>query len=693
MKMKFKKLLAGILSAVMLTSSFSVFATDDNTDTLYHSGTKSEIPIEVITENSDDILIPELTPEPDNTDDETSLEATPEPDNKLESEETTAPDLSVWDIPEPEIQLFASTTTVASGKCGANLNWKLDSAGTLTISGTGKMYDYSDTYNADITTAPWGKYANKFKQLVLNKGITSIGHSAFQGCSGLTGELIIPDSVTSIECSAFYGCSGFDGNLIIPDSVTSIASSAFQGCSGFDGNLIIPDSVTSINGCAFYGCSGLTGKLIIPDSVTSIGGYTFHNCMGLTGNLIIPDSVTTIGNGAFSNCRGLTGNLIIPDSVTSIGSSAFSGCSNITDMYIPRIEDSVRTDGYPNRVHWKYDLSKCTATIKDYTCTGTAIVPTEADITVTSPNGKTLYYGTDYVITDANNNIAVGTATAHIEPPEDSISILSQDVPFNIVGIDLSGATVTFPENITYQGEPCKPEPTVVVNGKTLIKDNDYSISYSNNNGESTGKAVINGIGNYLGSVKTEFEIKPYKPDSGYGYVDISKNIVEATIDGTFVFNGTAHTPKPRLVYHFTNPTTGITIDYDMVEGTDYEIVSHTNNVNAGTATITIAGIGTFENERDIDFTITPCKLSETIIADIPSYEYCKKDICPDPEVKIGDIVLTKDVDYILEYENNRNRGTAAVIIKGKGNLSGTATKNFEITPRDGTKFTIIIWL
>ena len=80
------------------------------------------------------------------------------------------------------------------------------------------------------------------------KIVKAIMHSAFRGCSGLTGSLTIPDSVTTIEGGAFSKCSGFTGSLTIPDSVTTIGENAFDGCSGFTGSLTIPDSVTTIGG-------------------------------------------------------------------------------------------------------------------------------------------------------------------------------------------------------------------------------------------------------------------------------------------------------------------------------------------------------------------------------------------------------------------------------------------------------------
>ena len=186
-----------------------------------------------------------------------------------------------------------------SGSCGENVTWTLTADGTLTISGTGAMTDY--TYDS---RSPWYSCRTYIKRVVMQQGVTSIGDHAFWDCSGLT-------SVT------------------IPDGVTSIGDYAFAYCVSLT-SATIPEGVTSIGGSAFSGCSGLT-SVTIPSSVTSIGWSAFENCTALTF-MTIPESVTYISEEVFSNCIRLA-RVTIPKSVTEISSKAFYYCDSLTDVY------------------------------------------------------------------------------------------------------------------------------------------------------------------------------------------------------------------------------------------------------------------------------------------------------------------------------------------------------------------------
>ena len=289
-----------------------------------------------------------------------------------------------------------------SGKCGENVTWIYEN-GTLTISGTGDMWDY-----IRMNEAPWYEYHDTIKTAVIQAGVTSIGNWAFWDCNNLV-YIDIPSSISSIGERSFYKCYSLT-TVKISGAVENIATDAFYYCSklsridvdvnnacysSINGNLYnknkttliqyatgkndrsfeVPNNVTSIDDQAFCGCSELI-NVIIPDSVASIGYWSFRDCSGLTSinvdennkkycsydgvlfnknmttliqyppakansEYVIPDSVMCIEDSAFFECTELT-SITIPNSVTSIGDYAFYGCTGLTSVTIP---DSVTSIG------------------------------------------------------------------------------------------------------------------------------------------------------------------------------------------------------------------------------------------------------------------------------------------------------------------------------------------------------------
>ncbi len=244
--------------------------------------------------------------------------------------------------------------------CGDNVNWILDN-GTLTISGTGAMTDYS--YGA----TPWYSKREEIQTVIIKNGVTTIGNSAFGGCSNLTS-ITIPTGVTSIGEMAFHSCSNLT-SVVIPTGVTSIGERAFYNCSSL-ASVDISASVTSIGEDAFYGCGfNKEGSFRIPCGVFAdipttnydvkvIDLYHTNGCShesGFMWGFVESGSFLNIyGEGTFSGLgndgespedTSITssvgdklddGILKIGYKVTSIDADAFAGCNEeITEVTAP----------------------------------------------------------------------------------------------------------------------------------------------------------------------------------------------------------------------------------------------------------------------------------------------------------------------------------------------------------------------
>ncbi|RGI22341.1 hypothetical protein DXC28_11780 [Ruminococcus sp. OM08-9BH] len=217
------------------------------------------------------------------------------------------------------------SAVIDSGEDG-NITWRLTEDGTLYISGQGDMLDYGDS-DENEPEAPW-KYKT-IKKVNIERGVTSIGNRAFEGCSSLKS-IEIPDGVTSIGSCTFVECSNLE-SIKIPAGVRGIGSSTFIRCSSLQ-TIEIPNTVTSIGQCTFEECSSLE-SIKIPAEVSWIGEWAFYKCSSLQ-TIEIPDNVTSISQSTFEDCSSLE-SIEIPDGVTSIEEHAFAGCSSLKNIKIP----------------------------------------------------------------------------------------------------------------------------------------------------------------------------------------------------------------------------------------------------------------------------------------------------------------------------------------------------------------------
>lgn len=254
----------------------------------------------------------------------------------------------------------ALSEALGSGSIDGGLSWSLSRSGALTISGSGKMPDFSSVANA----APWDEQKDKIQSAVIESGVQSISGGAFSGCTALE-KVSISETVTQIDLNAFGGCTSLaafevaegnkafssDGGVLfsadkellrcpvgksadytVPSGTVAIAGGAFKDCAKLE-SLVIPDSVISIGESAFENCAALK-RITLPKNITKLEASCFSGCAALA-EIALPDNVKTLGEKVFSGCAALK-SVKIPAEVTVIPTEAFSGCSSLESITIPK---------------------------------------------------------------------------------------------------------------------------------------------------------------------------------------------------------------------------------------------------------------------------------------------------------------------------------------------------------------------
>lgn len=167
-------------------------------------------------------------------------------------------------------------------KCGENATWEINSAGILTITGTGEMYLFD--WSGFKPGTPWADFA--VRSVIISHGITNIGDHAFDSCTFLR-HVQIPKSVTEICDDAFADCEKLT-EIAIPEGVTCIGSSAFTGCVNLQ-SVALPSTIEYIGAGAFWNCHQLK-DVIIPFS-TYIHPDAFPGRVNIiNGTAMIPEA-------------------------------------------------------------------------------------------------------------------------------------------------------------------------------------------------------------------------------------------------------------------------------------------------------------------------------------------------------------------------------------------------------------------
>ncbi len=188
--------------------------------------------------------------------------------------------LSICIITSFTLSLNFNAFAEASGSCGASLSWSLDGNGTLTVSGSGRMYDYYDN-----SLAPWYSERESIKSVVMSSGIPNIGSRAFKDCVNITD--VSWGTIDTIGDHAFMGCTSLK-HAFLPDGCTWIWSNAFENCTSLQSAYIpgVSSYSNTVPDECFKGCTALS-VLGLGTGISALGTSCIAGCP-LTG--IITDN-------------------------------------------------------------------------------------------------------------------------------------------------------------------------------------------------------------------------------------------------------------------------------------------------------------------------------------------------------------------------------------------------------------------
>ena len=221
----------------------------------------------------------------------------------------------------------------------------------------------------------------------------------------------------------------------------------------------------------------------------------------------------------------------------------------------------------------------------------------------------------------------------------------------------------------------------------TLQRGVHYDVDYVNNKGIGTATVIISAIegSGYAGYKKATFKITG---------TSIAKAKVEGLVNQTY--DGSRKEPALRVVLSNKDVLTDAVVTEELKEGVDYTVV-YNKNIDVGTATVIIQGMGKYTGTIKKQFKIVPAEIAQLVDVsdgDITA-KFVKGGVCPAPRLVLNGIMLEVGKDYTVTYKNNRQVYTArpgesgyvvgkapTIVIKGKGNFKGTVSRTFVIEGR-----------
>ncbi|MBE6770965.1 MAG: leucine-rich repeat domain-containing protein [Ruminococcaceae bacterium] len=520
------------------------------------------------------------------------------------------------------------------------------------------------------------------EEITLPENVDLVGQFAFFNCEGLK-EVTIPENVNSIGELAFYQCENiitvnlhaascdiipateFDEE-IIPESpfissqkleninlyntVKELPAFLYAGLQNID-KISLPASVTDI-GVGAFANSSISGFDSL-SNVESIEEYAFKNCTYLE-EIKLEDNLLLIGMGAFMGCDWLK-TIYIPDTVSNIETSVFEGCTKLESVrmspnvnYIPRqaFHNCTALSEFiwesESKLIGRYAFGNCVKLSdfdfvnveklykNSFTGSGVSVVQLgesqneqntaletidvqsfkECEKLETLGIGGNVSTVKSQAFADCTNLETAVIADSVTEIADDAfdgcdkLTIYCAENSYahsyaQTQGIRVSTFVVDPIPNQTYTGFEIEPDVSVSVSGDTLDKNVDFGVTYANNINVGNADVTVKGKGDFrMFASRANFAIVTKK---------ISETSVLPVLDQSYT--GSAVTPSLTI-------TDGGNV---LREGVDYS-VTYSNNINSGTATAKITGIGNYSGSMSTSFKIVKMSESQSFLNRIISF-------------------------------------------------------------------------
>ena len=624
----------------------------------------------------------------------------------------------------------------------SSISWSYND-GTLTISGNGPIeYRYQKE--------PWYSYAKDITSLVIEKGITSIGDYAFGNYYDNLKDISLPDTLRSIEADAFRNAESIE-RVKIPDSVERIGDSAFRGCSSLESvylgkNLYVldgnPFSLTKLsnitvssenkvftfkdnilvddeNGLVCYPCILEEKTFTVPEYVEKIYDYAMSGNKNIE-TINVSSCVKEIGRAAFANCNRLK-EVNLNEGLVEIGQHAFSSC-DVQSIFIP----STVTCIGENVFQYCHNLS------------GINVSPTNSMYKVVNgvlfdKSGKELI---DYPEGKTDEKYDIPDTVTHISNYAFSSNYNLKTVTFPDGLEEIGDSAFFYCKNL--EGEIIIPDKITVIESGVFGGDDKISKVVLGNSIEKIEGSAFAECGELevyfkghrpslgLGGSFRKTDLTLYYPDGDRTWLYVrseteygdSKSFIcktwdtpvlpielkdisiddprycEITLSETrFNYDGKTKKPEVKVVYenskYFSEPKT-------LQLGKDYT-VTYINNINVGTASVKVEGIGSFVDSKTLNFEINKGHQKVTASVENPEIEVGQTTRITASGIGKIEYLLFHDSDEdIISVDENgvvtgKKEGTAEIHVKAKGdqNYYAENADTIYVTVKKKPKLTI----